>query len=86
MAVGPVRLLKCDPVGRTEPKTHLRFVASGRDGGRVEGIAFRALEGELGQMLMGAGTEPLHLAGRVTADEWQGRARAQLQLEDAARA
>lgn len=86
VAVGPVRLLKCDPVGKSEPRTHLRFVASGPDGGRVEGIAFRALEGDLGQMLMGAGSEPVHLAGRVTADEWQGRQRAQLQLEDAARA
>jgi single-stranded-DNA-specific exonuclease len=81
-----VRLLKCDPVGKAEPKTHLRFVASGPDGGRVEGIAFRALEGELGQMLMAAGSNPLHLAGRVTADEWQGRPRAQIQLDDAARA
>jgi single-stranded-DNA-specific exonuclease len=83
VAVGPVRLLQCTPVGRTEPKTHVRFVAAGPDGGRVEGIAFRALEGELGQMLMAAGSEPLYLAGRVTADEWQGRPRAQLQLEDA---
>ncbi len=86
VAVGPVRLLRCDPVGKSEPKTHLRFVASGPDDGRVEGIAFRALEGDLGQMLMAAGSEPVHLAGRVTADEWQGRQRAQLQLEDAARA
>lgn len=84
VAVGPVRLLKCDPVGKSEPKTHLRFVAAGPDGGRVEGIAFRALEGELGQMLMGIGSNPVHLAGRVTADEWQGRPRAQIQLEDAA--
>lgn len=84
VAVGPVRLLKCEPVGRSEPKTHLRFVAAGPDGGRVEGIAFRALEGPLGAMLMGAGSNPLHLAGRVTADEWQGRPRAQLQLDDAA--
>jgi single-stranded-DNA-specific exonuclease len=83
VAVGPVRLLKCDPVGKSEPRTHLRFVAAGPDGGRVEGIAFRALEGELGQMLMAAGSNPLYLAGRITADEWQGRARAQLQLEDA---
>lgn len=84
VAVGPVRLLKCDPVGKAEPKTHLRFVAIGPDGGRVEGIAFRALEGELGQMLMAAGNNPLHLAGRITADAWQGRPRAQVQLEDAA--
>jgi single-stranded-DNA-specific exonuclease len=84
VAVGPVRLLKCDPVGKAEPKTHLRFVAAGPDGGRVEGIAFRALEGDLGQMLMAAGSNLLHLAGRVTADEWQGRPRAQIQLDDAA--
>ncbi len=84
VAVGPVRLLKCEPVGRTEPKTHLRFVAAGPDGGRVEGIAFRALEGELGQMMMAAGSAPMYLAGRVSADEWQGRVRAQLQLDDAA--
>jgi single-stranded-DNA-specific exonuclease len=83
VAVGPVRLLKVAPVGRTEPKTHLRFVAAGPDGGRVEGIAFRALETELGQLLMSAGSNPLHLAGRITADQWQGRERAQLQLEDA---
>lgn len=84
VAVGPVRLVRCDPVGRSEPKTHLRFVGTGPDGGRVEGIAFRALEGELGQMLLSAGQNPLYLAGRVTADEWQGRKRAQLQLDDAA--
>ncbi|MGL6043193.1 MAG: single-stranded-DNA-specific exonuclease RecJ, partial [Sandaracinobacteroides sp.] len=83
VAVGPVRLLQCVAVGKGEPKTHLRFVASGPDGGRVEGIAFRALESELGLMLMAAGSEPLYLAGRVTADEWQGRPRAQLQLDDA---
>ncbi|WP_199555181.1 single-stranded-DNA-specific exonuclease RecJ [Sandaracinobacteroides hominis] len=84
VAVGPVRLVRCDPVGRSEPKTHLRFVATGPDGGRVEGIAFRALETELGQTLLSAGQNPLYLAGRITADEWQGRKRAQLQLEDAA--
>ncbi len=84
VAVGPVRLLQVSPVGRTEPRTHLRFVGLGPDGGRVEGIAFRALEGALGQLLMGAGSNALVLAGRVTADEWQGRRRAQLQLDDAA--
>lgn len=84
VVVGPVVLQRLDAVGRTEPKTHLRFVASGADGGRVEGIAFRALEGPLGVALSEAGRQPLYLAGRVTADSWQGRTRAQLQLEDAA--
>ncbi len=84
VAVGPLRMLKVDPVGRTEPKTHVRFVAAGPDGGRVTGIAFRAMESELGQMLLSAGSRPLYLAGRVTVSEWQGRERAELQLDDAA--
>ncbi len=84
VAVGPVQLLRADAVGRTEPKTHLRFVARGPDGGRIEGIAFRALESALGTMLIEAGKQPLYLAGRIKADSWQGRVRAQLQLEDAA--
>lgn len=84
IAVGPVRLVQAQPVGRTEPKIHLRFVAAGPDGGRVEGIAFRAMESRLGPMLIEAGNQPLYLAGRVKADSWQGRMRAQLHLEDAA--
>jgi len=84
VAVGPLRMLKVDPVGRTEPKTHVRFVAAGPDGGRVSGIAFRAMENALGQLLLSAGTQPLYLAGRVTVSAWQGRQRAELQLDDAA--
>ena len=84
VAVGPVRMVKVDPVGRTEPKTHVRFVAMGPDGGRVSGIAFRAMDSALGQLLLSAGNQPLVLAGRVTVSEWQGRQRAELQLDDAA--
>lgn len=84
VAVGPVRLQEVRPVGRTEPRTHLRFVGLGPDGGRVKGIAFRAAEGELGQMLLSAGQNRVHLAGRVTRNFWNGRESADLQLDDAA--
>lgn len=84
VAVGPVRLLKVDAVGRTEPKTHLRFVAAGRDGGRVSGIAFGAAETPLGALLQGAVGREIHLAGRLSINEWQGQIRADLQLDDAA--
>ncbi|MFN3370556.1 MAG: single-stranded-DNA-specific exonuclease RecJ [Sphingomonadaceae bacterium] len=82
VAVGPVRMVRCDPVGRTAPPAHLRFVAAGPDGGRVEGIAFNALSGPLGPALVAAGDAPVHLAGRLVAEDWQGRARARLQLDD----
>jgi len=84
VAVGPVRMLRADLVGRTEPQTHIRFVATGPDGGRVTGIAFRAMETALGQLLLSAGDRPLYLAGEVSVSEWQGRQRAELRLDDAA--
>jgi len=82
VAVGPVRLLRCDPVGRTAPPAHLSFVAAGPDGGRVEGIAFNALSGPWGPALVARGEAPVHLAGRLVAEDWQGRTRARLQLDD----
>lgn len=82
VAVGPLRLVRCDPVGRADPPAHLRFVAAGPDGARVEGIAFRALEGPLGPALVARGEAPVHLAGRLVAEDWQGRTRARLQLDD----
>ncbi len=84
VAVGPVRLLKVDTVGRTEPRTHLRFIANGRDGGRVTGIAFGAVDTPLGQLLAGAIGQDLCLAGRISINQWQGQSRVDLQLDDAA--
>ncbi len=84
VAVGPVRLVDCAPVGRDDPRIHLRFVAAGPDGGRLSGIAFRALPGPLGTFLSGLGDRCVHLAGRLGVEEWQGRREARLQLDDAA--
>ena len=50
--------------------------------GTVEGIAFGAAETPLGQALKDGSY--LHVAGRVEVDEWQGRQRVQLRLEDVA--
>ena len=84
VAVGPVRLIRVDAVGRTEPKTHLRYVAAGRDGGRVSGIAFGAADTPLGHLLHSAIGREVHLAGRLSINEWQGQIRADLLLDDAA--
>lgn len=81
VAVGPVRLVKADVVG----KDHLRLIASGADGRSFKAIAFRAAETELGQtMLHGARGRALWLAGRVKLDDWGSRPAAELHLEDAA--
>jgi single-stranded-DNA-specific exonuclease len=81
VAVGPVRLVKCDVVGTD----HVRVIAAGDDGRSFKGIAFRAAESELGQALLhGAQGRKLWLAGRVKLDDWGSRPAAELHLEDAA--
>lgn len=66
---------------------HLAFRAAGRQGGTLEAIAFRAGEKGLAQPLEAAASsgQTLHLAGRLEIDDWGGRRRVKLQLEDLAR-
>ncbi|MBX7495957.1 single-stranded-DNA-specific exonuclease RecJ [Qipengyuania sp. 6B39] len=81
VAVGPVRLVKCDIVGTD----HVRIIAAGDDGRSFKGIAFRAADSEMGQALLhGARGRRLWLAGRVKIDDWGARPQAELHLEDAA--
>ena len=81
VAVGPVRIIKADIVG----KDHLRLVASGNDGKSFKAIAFRAAETEMAQTLLHRSQgRRFHLAGRVKLDDWGNRPAAELHLEDAA--
>nr|WP_298927537.1 single-stranded-DNA-specific exonuclease RecJ [uncultured Erythrobacter sp.] len=81
IAVGPVRIVKADIVG----KDHLRIIAAGDDGRSFKGIAFRAAETEMAQTLMHRSKgRRFHLAGRVKIDDWGPRPAAELHLEDAA--
>ena len=81
LAVGPVRLVKCDIVGND----HLRVIAAGDDGRSFKAIAFRAAQSDMGQALLhGARGRRLWLAGRVKLDDWGHTPAAELHLEDAA--
>jgi single-stranded-DNA-specific exonuclease len=81
VAVGPVRIVKADIVG----KDHLRLIATGQDGRSFKAIAFRAAETEMAQTLLHRSSgRRFHLAGRVRLDDWGSRPAAELQLEDAA--
>ena len=53
-------------------------------GGRVRAVAFRALDRPLGQALLAASGRPMHLAGRIKLDQWNGEQRVTFQIEDAA--
>jgi len=73
-------LVYAEEVGQAHMRARLR---SG-DGSTIDAIAFRAVGTELGKGLLAARGRLVHAVGRLRADEWNGRKRVQLQLEDAA--
>ncbi len=79
-ALPAVRIVRPKTVGGD----HLRCILTGADGGSLKGIAFRAFDGALGAALAGAGSLPLHVAGKLRADHWAGPGRVQFIIEDAA--
>lgn len=66
--------------------SHLRLVFGDKGGPQVEAVAFGAFDGPLGPALIDPGHARFHLAGRLELNTWNGRTKAQLRLEDAARA
>lgn len=64
---------------------HVRFSLVAADGARLKGIAFRAAETPLGQLLLDARDDRvLHLCGTLGIDSWQGREQVQVRAIDAA--
>lgn len=81
VAVGPVRLIKADLVG----KDHVRLIVRGDDGASFKAVAFRQAETELGQALLNrAQGRRFWLAGRARIDDWGSRPAAELHVDDAA--
>jgi single-stranded-DNA-specific exonuclease len=75
-----VSVQKADIVGQH----HVRCFIKGQDGARLKAIAFRAVDRPLGAALMNTNGLPLHIAGHLQVDRWQGRENTQLIIEDAA--
>ena len=63
---------------------HLALRLAGGPDGHLDAVAFRAFETPLGSFLEGRAGAAAHLAGRLERDEWNGRVRAKLTVEDAA--
>ena len=63
---------------------HIRCTIASSDGTRMKAIAFRAMGTQLGELLLSERQMPLHIAGRLVADEWGAKRQPSLQIEDAA--
>jgi single-stranded-DNA-specific exonuclease len=77
-AIADARVIKASIVGQN----HVSCIFSGRDGGRLKGIAFRIAETPLGQALLGAQGKEIHVAGHLKTDNWQGREDVQIFIDD----
>ena len=67
-------------------QSHIKITLESMDGGRVDGIAFRAAETPLGDLPLSPRGAQIHVAGTLGADHWQGSRRVQLRVTDAAKA
>jgi single-stranded-DNA-specific exonuclease len=79
-ALAGVRIAKADVVGMG----HVRVNLAGPGGGWLKAIAFKSADSELGHALLASNGQPMHVAGSLRADTWQGRRSAQLVIDDAA--
>ena len=81
VVTGPVRVVKCDIVG----KDHVRAIVAGDDGQSFKAMAFRQGESALGQQLLhGERGRKYWLAGRAKTDDWGATPKAELHIDDAA--
>jgi single-stranded-DNA-specific exonuclease len=74
------QLVFADEVGQA----HLRVRFKSGDGAILNGIAFRAVGQKLGNALTQHREQPLHVAGSLAVDRYQGSERVQLRVLDAA--
>ena len=64
---------------------HIRCTIASADGKKLKAVAFRAMGTDLGELLLSEKQLPLHIAGRLTIDDWSGARVPCLHIEDAAR-
>jgi single-stranded-DNA-specific exonuclease len=75
-----VRVAFADIVGGA----HVKLRLAGGDGSILDAIAFRAVGQPLGDGLLASRGKAIHVTGRLRQDDWNGRIRVQLEIEDAA--
>jgi single-stranded-DNA-specific exonuclease len=76
------RVVKSERIGKDG--NTIRAMVEGEGGGRLKALLFRAKDGELANALSRAGDAPLHLAGYLRAESWNGRVSAGFFIADAA--
>jgi len=80
LALSDVRVAFADVVGAA----HVKLRLGGGGGAVLDAIAFRTVNTPLGEGLLASRGKTIHVVGRLRRDDWNGRVRVQLEIEDAA--
>lgn len=80
-ALTGVKIIKPRVVGENHVSC---FIQDTSGGASLKGIAFRAMDSDLGELLLKSGSAPLHVAGHVSINEWNGKKTVDFQITDAA--
>jgi single-stranded-DNA-specific exonuclease len=82
LVLSHARVSRAERVGRDGAT--IRAFLQGEDGGRLKAVLFRAKTGAVAEALLDPGRRPLHLAGYLRAEEWNGTVSASFVVQDAA--
>ncbi len=82
LVVRHARVSRAERVGKDGAT--VRAFLEGEDGGRLKAVMFRAKTGAVAEALLDPGRRPLHLAGYLRAEEWNGTVSASFMVQDAA--
>ncbi|WP_394689306.1 single-stranded-DNA-specific exonuclease RecJ [Hoeflea sp.] len=69
---------------RVVGQNHVKLTLAGPNGGKLNGIAFRAADTDMGAALLGGRGLAFHFAGSISVDHWRGVRRVQIRVTDAA--
>ncbi len=83
LVLSHARVLRADRVGR-ESNSIRAFVEGEGGGPRLKAMMFRAREGALAEKLLERQGQPLHLAGHLRAEEWNGSVNPSFIISDGA--
>ncbi len=83
LALARARVVRADRVGK-DAATVRAFIEGEGGGARIKAMLFRAKEGPLAEAMLARNAPPLHLAGHLRAEEWNGSMTTNFIIADAA--
>ena len=77
-AIENIKKLKSKIVG----EKHIKTILLGKDGSKIEAVAFNAVDNPLGQYLLNNSNNLFSIAGKLSLNEWKGKKNVEFIIDD----